>query len=152
MNAPPHTTIPKIGPMTYSVHGRNGAPLPLLGPGAASPLIDFYWPRSLFVTGLLVTAGSGLPVDASHLELRIQDETQRDMFTDGQGGGFFVAALTMHGFAIKPFDLQRPVVDGDHWFLTLRNTSGNREIKPFVSFFFEEAFRRSIHETRGVGR
>lgn len=142
MNLSALTTIPKIGPATYSVFGINGIPL---APGAASPQIDFRWPRAVFVTAFLVSTGSGADADASHLEIEIVDETQQHMFSDGQGGGFFVPALALHGKAVKPFDLQRPVVDGDHWFIRVRNTFPGEInfITPFVTLFFDEPFLKA---------
>lgn len=138
MNLSTLTTIPKVGPMTYSVLGINGI---ALAPGASSPVVDFRWPRAVFVTAFLLVPQSGDPADAAGLELSIIDESMNHMFSDGQGGGFFTPALALHGFASKPFDLQRPVVDGDHWFIQVRNTRGEgHAITPFVTLFFDEPF------------
>jgi hypothetical protein len=127
--------IPKCGPALFSPREFAWAVVP--GGGDLGP-ITFRFPRNLFVTGLMVLTGDGSVVDLAHLFIRIQDETFQDVITDGQGTTLEAGLLALRGIQGKPFPLQRPLMSGDLWLITLSNLSPNDIRISGLFLFFDE--------------
>ena len=137
---------PKVGPTIYRVAAVSGKTLA----AGASATGKFRWPRDLFVTGLQAFTQSGDASDFAALEIRIQDETFQDMFTDGQGTTFTVPALGLGGGPVWPsganrsgirtFPLQHSVMSGDEWIFTVSNTKEEGDLVPLIFLHFAEAY------------
>ncbi len=139
-------SVPKVGPSLFSVRDFANVSIPA-GGSVVTPQPGFRWPRALFCTGLLVIPQSGSPADAAALSVRIQTETFTDLVTDGQGASFFAPAAAMSGIGndlgfgrpmFRPFALQRPVLDGDLWTLTVANAAGAPIITAGLFLLFDE--------------
>lgn len=125
---------PQRGSVLYSVPGISGV---AIAGGSDSPEVSFFWPRDLFVSGVLLLSDDGSPVTAAGLSLRVVDESTEDVIADGQGAGFFAPALSLQGFGVRPYPLQRPVTARAEWLITVRNDNAG-PVAPQLLFFFEE--------------
>ncbi len=135
--------LPLCGPQVFSVAGVDAA----IAAGATLGPIPFRFPRAVFVVGALLLPTSGVRADMASLRLRIQDESYAELLSDARGG-VDAPALAVSGttllagtfsdlMATRPFVLQRPVVSGDIWTVSVRNV-GAVELRGELLFFFEE--------------
>jgi hypothetical protein len=129
---------PRVGPVLFSVRGISGVAVPN---GSEVGPITFQFPRALFVTGLLLLPRSGSQADLAKLQLRIQDELQADMISDGSVL-FEFGGLAMHGRCFRPYPLQRPVLDGDEWRFTVGNDGAAPITVATLAIIVEEGLRR----------
>ena len=106
---------------------------PITASTARGP-VAFRWPRDVFVSSVLVLPTSGVRADMAGLRLRIQDETYADIIGDSLGSvGAGVLALCGNvSLDITPaialrraFVLQRPVIGGDQWRITVTNENAD---------------------------
>lgn len=131
---------PIRGPVLFSVPGFANL---LIGVGGTSGAIAFRWPRALFVTGVLWFPQTADQAHGSTLNLRIQDETFQDVISDGQGAVFAIPGDAANGQGFRYFALQRPVLDGDTWMLTVTNTGAVERTLSGLFFTFEDGLRQS---------
>lgn len=138
---------PAVGPVRFRVRGVE-APIftgSVLGP------VEFRWPRALFVTSLLLLPKSGARPDLAQLSIEIEDETQQQIVSSGNGQNQAAAALALNGqtpigpmltdlVLARPFAIQRPVNTGDKWYITIRNAAGGiaLTVTPELYFDFED--------------
>jgi hypothetical protein len=139
---------PSFGPVSYTVGGITDV---AIGAGLTLGPIRFRFPRAVFVSSIIMHERTGDPARLARLRLRIQDETSQDIITDGRSKntvrGATINALTcLDGpFAsglvkLRAFPIQRPVLDGDQWFISVTNDDvADRFCELHLQF--EEAFR-----------
>lgn len=134
--------IPYCGPALFSVPGFQWAIVPTLGD--LGPF-TFRFPRNLFVTGLMALTGDGDSATLAKLFIRIQDETFQDVISDGQGQAFEAGLTALRGLSGKPFPVQRPVMSGDQWIITissLDDAEGGIRLAGLYFFFDEPSDQR----------
>ncbi len=136
--------LPRSGSQIYSVPGVDVA----ITTGATLGPIAFRWPRPVFVVAALLLPTSGLAADLASLRLRIEDECYAELFSDSVAGvdtpGLALCGALQLSSAFselqigRPFVLQRPVIAGDVWRISIENTSAGT-LRPELLFFLEEA-------------
>lgn len=125
--------MPTDGPQVLSIPGFNGVPV---GDGVTIT-VDFQWPFSCFVTGILLVPTFATPdvipdptTMLPNLRLAIEDTLRgRAIVSDGGAGTALIAGapnfapvLALQGKAWKPFPVQKPVVVTDTiWRIRLLN-------------------------------
>lgn len=136
---------PKLGPVCFRVTDADSE----IAAGSSLGPIRFRFPRALFVTSVLLLPRSGVRADMAALRLSIEDETQQQIFSSGDGTTNETTALSLMGLRpingpfvadlliARPFALQRPVNTGDLWLVTIQNT-GAAPITPELIFGFED--------------
>lgn len=137
---------PQVGPVRFRVVDVETS----LAVGASVGPVRFRWPRPLFVTSLLLLPRSGARADMAALQLAIEDETQQQIVSSGDGSTIQAPGLALSGQTPlngplvaglnlgRPFTLQRPVNTGDLWLITVRNVGGAGAITPELFFDFED--------------
>lgn len=125
----------------YTVPAAVGIAVPAstaAGPGVtAVGAIPFTFPRRCFVQGILAiprsnAAANLIEVIAAGLGMTVSDEVNDLIVSDSRGtlapatGGTFVPTaanlIALHGFALRPYPLQRPVAGNDKWQIQLQNS------------------------------
>lgn len=141
---------PKVGPVRFRVTEVETS----IGVGASVGPVRFRWPRPLFVVSMLLLPRSGSRVDMAALRIAIEDETQQQIISSGDGSTNEAGALGLTGLNPingpmfsnlvlgRPFALQRPVNTGDLWLITIRNVDGAGAITPELVFDIEDGVTR----------
>lgn len=143
------SALPSSGPILITIPGLTDVSIgaqvgttPTL-----SPAVRFTWPRPYVVSGFWLNTRSADPIDLAGLGLRIEDEQQQQLFTDGFGvaNNFFGLGAAMMGAGARagmlassgrwmPF--RRVVRGGDKWTIQLQNR-GASAIVPWLAFKVE---------------
>lgn len=127
------------GPMIY-------APAPFQGlsiAAGATFTYVYYWPKPVFIVGVTMVTRSGLASDLALLEFGFTDETQDQFSSDGSGqpGSNAAPSLALVGLAdpSTPYPMQRPVIGGDRWVLSMFNRGGATIVLGGLYFYLEDA-------------
>lgn len=126
---------------------------PAAGSLSISTELVYNFPRSVFMTGVLVIPTpdsvafpSGLLTQLSQLKLAITDEVNQPIFNDTRGtvrgttrAPVAGPLLALFGAAFHPFAMQRPVAALDVWRFTIQNRDiANAQTIEGIYLFFEE--------------
>ena len=144
MNLPPVTRRlrlspePRSGPIVYLPPAFRALSIPSL----TTFTNVYYWPKPVFVVGVSVIPMSGLAADLANLEFGFTDESQDQFSSDGSGqpGSNAAPSLALMGADLStPWPMQRPVIGGDRWVLSMFNRGGAAITLAALAFFLEEA-------------
>lgn len=129
---------PRSGPIVYLPPAFRALPI---AAGVTFTSV-YYWSKPVFVVGVSLVPMSGLAVDLANLEFGFTDESQDQFSSDGSGqpGSNAAPALALMGSDLStPWPMQRPVIGGDRWVLSLFNKSALTITLAALVFFFEDA-------------
>lgn len=128
--------IPSRGPSVWKVPFSDGLAC-AVAPAAGSPSISgelaFNFPRSVFLTGILVlprvsAAFASYQEQIAQLSLNVIDEVNQPLISDSRGtivgttrAPVAAPFLMLFGRAFHPFAMQRPIASLDVWRFTIQN-------------------------------
>ena len=102
--------------------------------GAVSPGYRVDWPVTGLVLAFSGSVDSGDPADLSVMDLQVSRDGNRDLISDGLNADFCPFA-DLFPFSAPRFPLFVGVKQGNVWFVTFQNRSGQDALLPSVTFF-----------------
>lgn len=137
--------LPQSGPIAFSIPGISGVSVPAATTGAE---VKYRWPVTVKLVGIDFCIRSGVNVQLAKTKLRMVDDQNIVLATDGQGNVESISGLVNRGipsfFALvgggRVNAFQRIVRQGDIWvFQIINGNGGGVAVVPELFFRVEPA-------------